>query len=75
MTRRPLEALFFNKKLITNNPNIQSYDFYNPKNIFIFGKDPTGKIKDFMQNPIEPVADSVKKKYDINEWIKHYLPK
>lgn len=75
LTRRPLEALFFNKKLITNNPNIQSYDFYNPKNIFIFGKDPTGKIKDFMQNPIEPVADSVKKKYDINEWIKHYLPK
>ena len=36
LTRRPLEALFYNKKLITNNADIRRYNFYNPKNIFIF---------------------------------------
>ena len=29
LTLRPLEAIFFNKKLITNDKNIKNYDFYN----------------------------------------------
>ncbi|MFI3384360.1 hypothetical protein V5G93_24160, partial [Escherichia albertii] len=33
LTLRVLEALFFSKKLITNNPDIAKYNFYNPNNI------------------------------------------
>lgn len=74
LTRRPLEALFYGKKLITNNPKIQEYDFYNSKNIFIFGKNSTDGLNDFLRQPIEPVPTNVKDKYDINGWIRHYLP-
>lgn len=35
ITRRPMEALFYNKKLITNNPEIRNFDFFHPNNIFI----------------------------------------
>ena len=36
LTIRTLEALFYNKKLITNNESITEYDFYNADNIFIY---------------------------------------
>ena len=38
LTKRPLEALLYRKKLITNNPWVRHEDFYNPHNIFILGE-------------------------------------
>lgn len=75
LTRRPLEALFYKKKLITNNPDIRQYDFYNPKNIFIFGIDSVKTLTGFIQSPFEEVDEDIRKKYDVNEWIANYLPK
>lgn len=73
LTRRPLEALFYEKKLITNNPMIKKYDFYNPKNIFIFGEDSPEILKEFIRQPVETVPEEVKAKYDINGWVSQYL--
>ena len=73
LTRRPLEALFYGKKLITNNEKIMGYDFYNSKNVFIFEKDLTDCLNDFLRQPMEPVPMTIKNKYDINGWIRHYL--
>ena len=39
LTRRIMEAMFFNKKLVTNNDQIQQYDFYDRKNIYLLGQD------------------------------------
>jgi len=38
MTLRVLEALFLKKKLITNNPSIKEYDFYNSNNIYLLNE-------------------------------------
>lgn len=74
LTRRPLEALFYRKKLISNNPCLKHYDFYNPDNIFIFGHDSADRLKAFIEAPWTEIADEIVRKYDVNEWIKNYLP-
>ena len=45
MTIRTLEALFLNRKLITNNNNARTLDIYHPNNIYVLdGKEKrTGK--------------------------------
>lgn len=74
LTRRPLEALFYNKKLLTNNPEIARYDFYRPQNVFILGKDPIERLRAFIESPLAEVPEPVRAAYDVNEWIRHYLP-
>ena len=73
LTRRPLEALFYGKKLITNNLLIKEYDFYNPKNVFIFGADNTSRLGEFVKEPAEPVSEDMKRKYDVNGWVKQWI--
>ncbi len=72
LTLRPMEALFFNKKLITNNLDIVNYDFYNPNNIFVLGKDDMNNIKQFIDSPYEPVNEEIVNYYDFEEWIKRF---
>lgn len=74
LTRRPLEALFYGKKLLTDNPEIVRYDFYRPQNVFILGKDPEEQLRAFIESPLAEVPESVRAAYDVNEWIRHYLP-
>ena len=74
LTRRPLEALFYNKKLITNNADIRRYNFYNPKNIFIFGIDSAESLKEFVKSPVDKIPAQIRQQYDINTWIDQYLP-
>ena len=72
LTLRCMEALFFNKKLITNNLDIENYDFYNPKNVFILGKDDMNNIKQFIDSPYELVDEKIVNYYDFDEWIKRF---
>lgn len=74
LTRRPLEALFYGKKLLTDNPEIARYDFYRPQNVFILGKDPEEQLRAFIESPLAEVPESVRAAYNVNEWIRHYLP-
>lgn len=75
ITRRPLEALFYNKKLITNNPAIRQYNFYRPENIFIWGEDAVCQLHDFIHTPVLSVPSEIKRRYDINEWLTQFLKK
>ncbi len=72
LTLRCMESLFFSKKLITNNRDIENYDFYNPNNIFILGKDNIDNIKQFIDTPYEPVDEEIVKYYDFEQWLKRF---
>lgn len=72
LTLRPLEALFLNKKLITNNKQIERYDFYNPNNIFILGKDDINDIKQFIESQYENINEKIIKNYDFFNWMKRF---
>ena len=73
LTRRPLEALFYNKKLITNNQDIVNYDFYNPNNIYILKQINIIDILNFMDKKREEIPHEIKEQYDIRNWLKRFM--
>ena len=72
LSLRPLEALFFEKKLITNNSDIVNYSFYDKNNIFVIGIDEYKDIKDFLNKPYNKIDKKIINYYDYKEWIKRF---
>lgn len=72
MSLRPLEALFFEKKLITNYKRIKESKFYNPSNIFIIGEDAPDTLHEFVNTPVEPVNMADKEYYTFQSWLKRF---
>ena len=74
LTLRPLEAMLFKKKLITNYKNIKTYDFYSPNNIFIINEDDNDRLKDFVETPYDDSDnDKYVKMYSLQEWISRFI--
>ena len=73
LTWRTLEALFLKKKLITNNKEITTYDFYNRDNIFIYGIDSISDLKRFINSPYIELDESILEKYRFSTWIQYLL--
>lgn len=75
LTMRVMESVYLSKKLITNNQDIISYDFYNPCNIFVLpeeGLPAADKIRDFLQLPFCPLPDSVLENYSFEHWLAQF---
>lgn len=70
---RPLEALFLNKKLITNNHTVLNMDFYEKENIFLLSKQNMSEILTFLKVPMKPVAETVKEKYSFKGWLNNFF--
>lgn len=73
MTMRTLEALFFNKKLVTTNAAARLLPFYHPDNIYVLDGNERRTIRDFIyagpcHYPRHLIAD-----YDIEHWICRFL--
>lgn len=81
LTLRVLEAVFYYKKLITNNKEVKKYDFYNPKNILIIedmneiSQETLKKISEFVEIEYEKIDRNILKKYMIESWLKVILQK
>ena len=72
LTLRCMEALFFSKKLITNNKAIKTYDFYNSDNIFILGEDNLEDISLFIRKPYKKLDKDILEYYDFESWLKRF---
>lgn len=71
---RTFEALYYQKKLITNNPQIKNLDFYHPDNIFIWkNADDLQKIESFLARPFVSINPDIIKKYSFANWINNIL--
>ena len=71
LTVRAMEALFFNKKLITNSIEIMNYEIYHPNNILVINSATTRQeIEDFIRKPIVKIDDVIKSNYDVNTFVK-----
>lgn len=70
---RPFEALGNEKKLITNNPEIRNYDFYNPQNIFVFDENNIQIPDEFFQTEYISVPVEIYEKYSLRTWVKKVL--
>lgn len=69
LTLRALEALIFNKKLITTNASIRSMDLYDPARIFIYNVDDIEGLQDFLQSPLPYVDEKLLSKYSADNLI------
>ena len=69
LTMRTFETLGAQKKLITTNANIVTYDFYDENNILVLDKENPLINNDFINKPFNPSIDSILLKYSINGWI------
>ncbi|MFV0248639.1 MAG: hypothetical protein ACK5H1_06740 [Tenacibaculum sp.] len=70
---RTFEALCFDKKLITNNPEVKNYDFYNSNNIFIWNGNNIDKLEEFINLPYKKIDNSIKLKYSFKNWLNYVL--
>ena len=66
---RIFEAIKLEKKIITTNRSVTTYDFYDPKNIFVWENKNTIPAKDFFTTPYSPVPVEIFKKYSLQNWI------
>lgn len=71
---RPLESLFFKKKLITNNAFIRKEKLYNPKNVFILGVDNLQDLSSFIDTDyfVSVDYDKLTKYYDFDNWATRF---
>ena len=70
---RAMEAMFLNKKLITNNTCIKDTDFYNQNNILVVDESTNQSIiRKFLNQKITPVPLEIINKYDINTWLQQF---
>lgn len=66
---RIFEAMALEKKIITDNPTIASYDFYNPNNILLLNKNFSNVRQDFFETPYEKLPEAVYYKYTLDHWV------
>jgi hypothetical protein len=74
LSRRPLEALFYKKKLITNNASLRELPFYRPANILLLPEESRwSEVIRFFNIPGVDVDNSITSPYEMNHWIEHFL--
>ena len=71
LSLRPLEAMFFGKKLITNNREILSADFYSPANIYVLGHDKRS-LREFVEMPGVEIAPEIRDRYLLSNWLRRF---
>lgn len=72
LTIRSIECLGAKRKLITSNPDIKKYDFYDPANILVFdGTIDSENI--FFKCNYKEIDEKIYKKYSLREWLKTML--
>lgn len=75
MSLRPLEALFFDKKLITNNRSVLNSKLCNKNNIFYYEDEKVSgeKIKEFLSKRLDDSNSKyLKKYYSFDQWVKRF---
>ena len=74
LSMRVMEAIFFNKKLISTNLELKNCNFYNASRILIFekGKTKADEIKKFLSIDFEPYSDEVRRYYSLESWEKRF---
>lgn len=69
-TLRPLEAMLYRRKLITNNASVKGSSFFHPNNIYILydldAPVEIDRIKEFIEKPFIDVSEKVREDYSVN---------
>lgn len=70
LTIRPLEAISFQKKLLTNNYAVMDEPFFNSHNVMTINSLPLNdSIDEFVNYEYQSIKSEMFLKYDVNNWI------
>lgn len=69
LTMRTIEALGSQTKLITTNPQVADYDFYDPANVCIVDRAKPALPSGFLEKPYAPVDEAVYQRYSLSAWL------
>lgn len=69
LTMRTIEMIGMNKKIITTNPAVKEYDFYNPNNIAVVDRNDIRIDLDFLKSDYSPIPDVIYEKYSLQSWV------
>lgn len=69
---RALEAVFYNKKLVTDDKGVMDFKFYNKSNVFILGIDNTNNLLEFLDGPVMPIKNEDVEYYNVNNWLSRF---
>lgn len=72
ITVRVLEAIFYEKKLITTDVRIKDKEYYDDKNMYVWDGDMEG-LKLFLERPYEKGKVNLKEKYSFQKWIDNFM--
>ena len=75
LTLRVMEAIFFGKKLITNNSEVKKLDCYSENNMLVIDPDNIDikKIRDFLEKDYQPYEYDTLVQYDYTSWVKQFV--
>jgi hypothetical protein len=65
---RFFEALLYRKKMITNNPSVADYDFYDPRNILIIDSEHPVIPDAFINGQYVDPPDEIVQRYSMASW-------
>lgn len=70
---RFFEALYYKKKVITDNLMVRNYDFYHTNNIFVLENNNYKDIEAFLKLPYQDLSDEIVKKYSFSKWTEEII--
>ena len=73
LTMRTMEALFYKKKIITNNISILEYPFYNDDNILIMDHMSENELSNFLQSDYVDIKREYLIPYTYESWIDNFF--
>ncbi|MBE6718760.1 MAG: hypothetical protein E7574_05865 [Ruminococcaceae bacterium] len=73
ITTRPIEMLSMKKKIITTNPYVKQFDFYNENNFLIIDRNDPKIDKSFFETEYLPVDEEVLYKYSPKKFVETIL--
>lgn len=72
-TTRPIEMLPMKKKIITTNPYVKNFDFYNQNNFFIIDRDAPQIDESFIESEYLPIKKEILSQYSPKRFVEELL--
>lgn len=72
VTIRTLEALFFGKKLITDNQSVRSLNLYRENNVYIIDDSFPEGLASFIKTPYVKPSDKLLDYYSLESWLDRF---
>ena len=72
LTLRIMEAIFFNKKIVTNNTAICGMKLYDKRNVYVIGVDNRDLIE-FIKAPRYDWGEGIRNQYVFSEWLHRFF--